>query len=161
MTHWNANNYSKQMVRDIRKIRRTRKLREAELIESIPPTPIEEEALLRRYSRPTLFSRSQILSKGPSDLQVSAKISMERRLSHQGGDLNKSKQSLSPSPSDGDLSHGISPAQQLAHQRPPYATLPTEIQRIQEENNEILSKVNNAPVQYSKPKYNEEEYETE
>lgn len=151
MTHWNANNYSKQMAKDIKKIRATQRIQEGLLNGSIPATPIEENHMLRRMSKPTVFSLARLPvseEQDPRSLLSSPDRNRRRSSLTSSNNVETFLVPSSPPPSTDTLLS-------LPHQRHPLRSEQdyslVDIHRIQAENNLLLSQINNAPVEYSKP----------
>jgi hypothetical protein len=156
------------MAKDIKMIRAKQRLQHAILNGSIPATPNEENILSRRTSKPTLFSLARQVAANQEQAPRSSSTSPDRGLVNQQRSSLTSSRSVenlsgvsihtSPPPSTDTLSHNPQLQQQRHqhHLRSAHSgSSSLDIHRIQEENNEVLSKVNNSPVEYSKS------YETE
>jgi hypothetical protein len=166
MTHWNANNYSKQMAKDIKKIRARQRLQQAILNESIPPTPNEENpmlALSRVNSKPTLFSLARTMAGNREQQQGLASSPVSSPADRDRGQPNQRRNSsFTSSKSADNLNFSSSAAAVSVHTSPPPSTdtlthqqthlrsSSFDIHRIQEENSAALAQVNNSPVQYPK-----------
>jgi hypothetical protein len=165
MTKWNANNYSKQMKKDIRKIRSVQRSRKnLEDQSSIPPTP--NEAPSRKASSPGIFTLGRPgvpLPQSISSPQIQEIDSLDTSTYPLTQTSAGKRNSLTPAMSAGerDLTLGaIYPQSEPLNYS---SQMPVEIHRIQQENNAVLGRVNNAPVQYGKTKTKEDEesHETE
>ena len=158
MTKWNANNYSKQMVIDLKLKRKMEKLKDInnarqEVLPNIPisnfPTPSfqNQSANIRPLSP---LGDSYLSSP---QYNFSSKINSSANV----GDLSLSSIYSSPSKYPDEI--GYNPSSRRSSKQPiPQFTISTmEISRIKEENDAMLAGINNTPLQYKSPGFVETE----
>jgi hypothetical protein len=153
------------MRKDIKKIRSVQAERSQATLgnQSIPPTPIREfPPSSRKQSAPGIFSLAGGGGGGGSGNSPVREIDSALETEPNAITSTGKRNSLTPARSAGerDLVLGtIYP--ELQHPPLSYPSeMPVEIRRIQEENNEVLWRVNNAPVQYRKTNGKEEDEES-
>jgi hypothetical protein len=160
MTKWNANNYSRLMVIDLKRIKQLKlvqqQLQQVALNGQLPATPmyvplVPQPSVRRRSSRPTLFS----MNREREELENISNSGILRESELYQTTMAQSPQSFGPTnypnssvirPSNDHLTPSANP--NWGKNSGSVVPLSHGIYSIRQENDSILSSIDNSPVQY-------------